>query len=89
MSDVSDLDPPDGLEVVPLESDDAEMWDANNENEDDFKSSHVKSTVFLNLDHCGYATNSYSTRVRPPHSRGGVPRPGSCEPKKNENGSHQ
>jgi hypothetical protein len=45
MSDASDLDPPDGLEVVPLESDDVEMWDANNENEDDLKSSHVKSTV--------------------------------------------
>ena len=54
MSDVSDLDPHDGLEIVPLESDDAEMWDASNENEDDEKSSHVKSAVFLDLDRCGY-----------------------------------
>lgn len=49
MSDVSDLDPQDGLEIVPLEPDDAEMWDASNENEDDVKSSHVKSTVFLDF----------------------------------------
>lgn len=46
MSVVSDLDSHDGLEVVPLESDDVEMWDANNENEDDLKSSHIKSTVY-------------------------------------------
>ena len=46
ISDVSDLDPRDDLEVVPLESDDAEMWDANNENEDDLKQSQIKSTLF-------------------------------------------
>ena len=43
-SDVSDLEPHDGLEVVPLEPDDAEMWDANDENEDDLKLCQVKST---------------------------------------------
>ncbi len=88
MSDVSDLDPHDGLEVVPLEPDDAEMWDASNENEDELKSSQINSTVFLDLSYRGYLTD-YLTRVRPPHSRGGVPRPGSCEPKKNENGTRQ
>ena len=57
MSDVSNLDPHDGLEVVSLESDDAEMWDANNENEDDLKLSQVKSSLFLDLGHRGYLTD--------------------------------
>ena len=57
MSDVCDLDSHNGLEVVPLESDDVEMWDADNENEDDLKSSHVQSTVFLDLDHRSYVTD--------------------------------
>ncbi len=38
----SDLDLHDGLEIVPLESDEADMWDASNENEDDLKSSQIK-----------------------------------------------
>ncbi|KAF8271448.1 Spb1 C-terminal domain-containing protein [Lactarius quietus] len=50
MSDVSDLDPHDDLEVVPLESDDAEMWDANNENEDDLKSSHIQKYGLLTAE---------------------------------------
>ncbi|KAI9460934.1 Spb1 C-terminal domain-containing protein [Lactarius psammicola] len=50
MSDVSDLDPHDGLEVVPLEPDDAEMWDANNENEDELKSSHVQRYGLLTAE---------------------------------------
>jgi hypothetical protein len=37
------------FEVVPRESDDAEMWDVNDPNEDELKSSQIKSTIFLDM----------------------------------------
>jgi hypothetical protein len=44
-----DLGPQEEFEVVPRESDDAEMWDVNDPNEDEFKSSQIKSTIFLDM----------------------------------------
>ncbi|KAH9175299.1 Spb1 C-terminal domain-containing protein [Lactarius sanguifluus] len=62
MSDVSNLDPHDGVEVVPLESDDAEMWDVNNENEDELKSSHVQKYGLLTAEAVSLAQDLVNRR---------------------------
>ncbi|KAI9445254.1 Spb1 C-terminal domain-containing protein [Lactarius indigo] len=62
MSDVSDLDPHDGVEVVPLESDDAEMWDVDNENEDESKSSHIQKYGLLTAEAVSLAQDLVNRR---------------------------
>jgi hypothetical protein len=43
VSEDSDSEVQSNFEVVPQESDNAETWDVNNENEDELKSSQIKS----------------------------------------------
>ncbi|KAH9042361.1 Spb1 C-terminal domain-containing protein [Lactarius hengduanensis] len=62
MSDVSNLEPDDGVEVVPLETDDAEMWDVNNENEDELKSSHVQKYGLLTAEAVSLAQDLVNRR---------------------------
>lgn len=63
MAAVSELDSHDGLEVVPLEPDDAEMWDANNENEDDLNSSQVKKYGLLTAEAVSLAQDLVNRRT--------------------------
>jgi hypothetical protein len=49
VSEHDELGPQEEFEVVPREPDDAEMWDVNDPNEDELKSSQIKSTIFLDM----------------------------------------
>ena len=48
VSEDSDSELQSDFEVVPQEPDNAEMWDVNDENEDELKSSEIKSISFIN-----------------------------------------
>jgi hypothetical protein len=53
VSEDDEMEPQTEFEVVPQELDDAEMWDVNNPNEDELKSSKIKGIIFVNPRPCG------------------------------------
>lgn len=48
VSEDDEPEPQSEFEVVPQELDDVEMWDVNNTNEDELKSSQIKGIIFMN-----------------------------------------
>jgi hypothetical protein len=90
VSEDSDSEVQSDFEVVPQESNNAEMWDVNNENEDELKSSQIKSIPFATPWHSSRLIDGLILiRVWSAHGRGSVTRSRPCQPKKDKNRAYK